>query len=260
MARKVTKTKTPRKTTQPSRVTVEKADSSNKSLLDKLQYDLQNNQSYLNLILGALIIIVLGVLIYNYFTKPEGTLGPSQQTNTQTGDVTKENLPGKYTIKEGDTLFSIAQKYYDDGYKYPLISEANKLTNENTLNVGQVLEIPKPAEASSSPAAQPSESPAASLQPSESPSTSPSEIPTQETNTQTLNMGANEKGAGGTENQSIWGEKITSNTYTVQPGDWLSKIAARAYGDVFAYTKIAQANNIQNPDSIEVGQVLKIPR
>ncbi len=60
--------------------------------------------------------------------------------------------------------------------------------------------------------------------------------------------------------QQSWGPPITSDKYTVVAGDWLSKIAGRAYGDIMAYDRIAKANNIQNPDLIEVGMVLTIPR
>jgi 5'-nucleotidase len=70
-----------------------------------------------------------------------------------------------------------------------------------------------------------------------------------------------EKGAtGGSANATMWGDKITGTSYTVQAGDWLSKIAGRAYGDVMAYQKIAEANKITNPDTIEVGTVLQLPR
>lgn len=261
MARKSIKTtgKTSSRSSQ-SRVTVDKGESSpGNTLLDKLQYDMQHNQSYLNLILGALIVIVLGVLIYNYFTKPEGNVGPSQQTTQdQSGDVAKENLPGKYTVKEGDTLFVIAEKYYNDGYKYSLITEANKLANENAIVAGQVLEIPKP---SANPSTSPEVSASPSSQPVESPAASASSSPVEESGSmQNTTVNANDKGDSVGEDQSLWGDKITGDTYTVQPGDWLSKIAWRAYNDVYSYPKIAQANNLQNPDSIEVGQVLKIPR
>lgn len=254
MPRKTAK-KTSKKGSE-SKVTVERnGKASEQNLFDRLQQDLTTNQSYLNLILGALIVIVLGVLLYNYFTKNQ-EVGPSQQTSQtqEDGDVAKDKLPGKYTVKEGDTLFSIAQSYYNDGYKYPSIVEANKLTNENILTPGQVLEIPKLPETATSPTGSPSESGS----PTSSPSASVSPEGNQQTETSNLQTG--EKGTESIETQAVWGENITGDTYTVQPGDWLSKIAGRAYGDVFAYEKIAQANNIQNPDSIEVGTVLKIPR
>jgi nucleoid-associated protein YgaU len=48
-------------------------------------------------------------------------------------------------------------------------------------------------------------------------------------------------------------------TYTVQPGDNLSKISKHFYGDANKYGKIAQANNLADPDKIKAGMELKIP-
>jgi nucleoid-associated protein YgaU len=256
------KTKAAKKTTAAqSKVTIDRGtQKSENNFLDKIQTDLEKNQSYLNLILGALIVIVLGVLIYNYFNKPAaepaGDLGPStQQTTDAQGDVTKEGLPGKYTVKEGDTLFLIAQKYYDDGNKYTEIIKENNLTSEN-IEVGQELNIPK----LDMPTPSASESAAPEESPSSSPSASP-EQPVMEANApQASEAPAPSFGKGGAENQTIWGEAISGDTYTVAAGDWLSKIAGRAYGDIYQYEAIAKANNITNPDNIEVGTVLKIPR
>ena len=58
------------------------------------------------------------------------------------------------------------------------------------------------------------------------------------------------------------------DVYTVQAGDWLSKIAEKYYGDILAYDLIVKANNLQgddpytdiaNPDIIEPGWTLCIP-
>jgi nucleoid-associated protein YgaU len=50
-------------------------------------------------------------------------------------------------------------------------------------------------------------------------------------------------------------------SYTVQSGDTLSKIAQQFYGDASAYMTIFEANRdvLEDPDMIRVGQVLKIP-
>ena len=50
------------------------------------------------------------------------------------------------------------------------------------------------------------------------------------------------------------------NKYIVQPGDSLSIIAQKVYGDLFAWPSIMNANNLLTPDSIEAGMVLIIPR
>jgi len=57
------------------------------------------------------------------------------------------------------------------------------------------------------------------------------------------------------------GPTTSAKTYTVKPGDTLSKIAKENLGDANAYMKIFNANKDQlsDPDKIKPGQVLKIP-
>ena len=45
----------------------------------------------------------------------------------------------------------------------------------------------------------------------------------------------------------------------VKSGDSLSKIAKTYYGNANEYKRIAEANNIPDPDKIKAGQQLKIP-
>jgi nucleoid-associated protein YgaU len=54
----------------------------------------------------------------------------------------------------------------------------------------------------------------------------------------------------------------SSETYVVRPGDWLSKIAQRYYGNAMEYAVIAEANRdlVRNPDLIYPGQSLRIPK
>ncbi len=47
-----------------------------------------------------------------------------------------------YTVQGGDTLARIANKFYGDPHKYPLIQQANRLVNPAMIWVGQVLLIP----------------------------------------------------------------------------------------------------------------------
>jgi len=57
-------------------------------------------------------------------------------------------------------------------------------------------------------------------------------------------------------------QKQTQTTYTVKPGDTLSKIAKEFLGDANAYMEIFNANRDQltDPNLIKPGQVLKIPQ
>lgn len=230
----------PRKSSKQTKKVVE-----NSNTFQDIEKELSSNQSRLSLILGALIVLVVGILVFNYFNKNKSDLGPAQQTEQKSEDVSPEKLPGKYTIKEGDTLFSIAEKYYQDGYKYVEISKANNMNNPDMIEVGQTIEIPKlEAKEEVLPNSSPEVSP--------SPASSPASLNQTEEKAPT-----DEKGATVSDD---FGPKIEGDKYTVVAGDWLSKISQRAYGDVMSYEKIANANNITNPDLIEVGTVLVIPR
>lgn len=57
------------------------------------------------------------------------------------------------------------------------------------------------------------------------------------------------------------GGESRSQTYKVQPGDTLSKIAQRFYGNANDYNRIFEANRdkLQDPDKIQAGQTLTIP-
>lgn len=221
-----------------NKTTANKESAPSENFLERLESDMQTNQSKVSLALGALIILVLGVLIFNYFNKNNGSLGPAQQTSQETEqkDVSPDNLPGKYTVKEGDTLFTIAEKYYEIGDKFTEIAKANNLINVDQINAGQVLEIPKLENLEAQASIESTTQPAETVQPSESPAQSPDVTPAASATQEVLGTG------GG--NTTIWGPRIESNTYTVVEGDWLSTIAGRAYGDIMAFGKIAQANDI----------------
>lgn len=55
------------------------------------------------------------------------------------------NLPGnRYMVKPGDTLFAIAEHYYDNGYKWPMLFDYNRsrVHNPSLIFPGQILDIP----------------------------------------------------------------------------------------------------------------------
>jgi nucleoid-associated protein YgaU len=60
---------------------------------------------------------------------------------------------------------------------------------------------------------------------------------------------------------STTAEREAVEAYEVQPGDSLSKIAKKVYGNASDWKKIFEANKdlIKDPDKIFPGQKLKIP-
>jgi hypothetical protein len=64
-----------------------------------------------------------------------------------------------------------------------------------------------------------------------------------------------------TQTAAAGGAASQGRSYTVQPGDTLSKIAKQFYGNANDYMKIFEANRdrLSNPDKIRAGQELVIP-
>ena len=105
---------------------------------------LKLNESTISMVLGALVILVIGVLVVNYFRNLEtgqipeesGTLVEEQpQIVRGQGTVT-------YTVAAGETLWSIAEKQYGSGYNWVDIASENNLTNPGVIETNQELAIP----------------------------------------------------------------------------------------------------------------------
>lgn len=128
-----------------------------KNLLKKIKL----NESAISTFLGALVIIVIGILIFNYFrgvSKPEekAPLPSPEEVKLveEEGKLYPEALPTVHKVAKGEHLWAIAEKYYGSGYNWVDIARENKLANPNALLVDQELTIPRAAVIK--PAAQPS--------------------------------------------------------------------------------------------------------
>jgi nucleoid-associated protein YgaU len=233
----------------------------------------QLSESYISIGLGLLVVVVVGILLYNYFTqkntKPTET---TPDTSKITEEATMSAKPGStYTVVAGDTLWSISEKSYGTGYNWQEIAKANNLSNSDQLTAGQQLQIPEIAaspsttaaiSASTSPSPLASAVVEASLEPSASPLTqfsspSPSAVASAspEVSSSPLAIAASPSPTMGSEAASI-----TGTTYTIVRGDTLWDIACRAYGDCYQWSKIAQANKLENPNLIFAGNTVTLPR
>lgn len=161
--------------------------------------------------------------------KPTETKKVAQATTAPTAaptkapakEETKISASGEYTVKAGDSLWTIAERQYKSGYNWVDIARANNLSNPGQITVNQKLKMPKVT----------------------------AKAPTG------TNVAQKEQ-----KNTSNVANKITGNSYKVVKGDSLWTIAIRAYGNGFKWTEIAQANKLANPSVIHPGNTLNLPR
>ncbi len=210
--------------------------------LDKVIRKLEVNESTISTIMGSLVLVVVGMLMFNYFKSSNGLgmANPSESVNENAGtigDISATQV-SKYTVTEGDTLWKIAEKEYNNGYAWVEIAKANNLSNPNVIEKGSELDIPNLDYDEKYLAKDTVEGEVAGASvTSEEPAITESEIE---------------------ENQV---SQSQSNSYTVQKGDYLWNIAESVYGDGYAWTRIWTANKdkIANPNILVSGTVLAIP-
>lgn len=100
---------------------------------------LKLNEPTISMILGALVVLAVGILVVNYFRGRESTPLPSGRI---TEEGKKVSLPVTHKVVAGEHLWGIAEKYYKSGYNWVDIAKENKLTNANLILVDQELVIP----------------------------------------------------------------------------------------------------------------------
>ena len=108
-----------------------------------LKESFETPDSYVSLALGLAVVLVVGMITFNYFkAKMQTATSTTPETQAEQAKEAAMTLPGKYTVTSGDTLWSIAEKYYKSGYNWVDIQKANGLTDPGLIENGQVLTIP----------------------------------------------------------------------------------------------------------------------
>lgn len=188
---------------------------------------LKLNESTISMLLGGLVVVVVGILIYNYFTTVDQDLAdldteiPSDTVELveEGGKLVPKGLPTSYSVAAGDDLWKIAERFYGSGYNWVDIARENALANPNRVLVGQELNIPK---------------------------------------TEVLVPAGEQEEVVKVADSDV----ITGSNYEVRSGDSLWKIAVRAYQDGYKWPEIAEANKdkVTNPNLIDEGMMLTLPR
>lgn len=88
------------------------------------------------MVLGALVIVIVGILVVNYFR--DRGIGKISEiaTQNQAGEVKT------HKVAKGENLWVIAEKYYGSGYNWVDIAEENNLKDAGVISADQELVIP----------------------------------------------------------------------------------------------------------------------
>lgn len=183
-------------------------------------------ENFTGLILAAVVIVVIGLLVFNYLSGRDGQpTGPTPQKETPTQAPGKESgfqpvpLPTTHKVSAGDSLAKLSLRYYNSTDFWPGLAKINQLDKPSLIEPNQEIKIPQEQDVQ---------------------------------NVTVEDLAPKDQGP------------ITGNSYTVQYGDTLAKIAQRAYGDWSQWHRIDEANHVGRlPNSnplIHSGNVLVIPR
>lgn len=207
-----------------------------KTLKDLLK-NLKQNESTISTVFGGLLLLMIAAGATTYFLNrspqpqitPESASTQASVENQNTSQVAAATL-SQHTVVAGETLWSIAEEYYNSGYNWQDLAAANELDNPSLIEPGMKLTLPEVDTLLANGERVPTEA-------------EPDTAASQKTTTQLA-------------------QANTPGNYTVQPGDFLWKIAQDQYGDGHQWTRIWQANReqIPNPSIIESGWQLTIPQ
>lgn len=233
----------------PTKKTTKKAKESGFGSFD-LQKMVQSTDSYKSLIYGIVTVVVLFIVIALGIRTLQQNKAQIDEEALSTQRTTDERAGNQYTVVEGDTLWSIAEKEYNDGFKWTEIAKANNLTEASVIEEGKKLTIPEVKADSQKVAMNPTESVSPTAMTSPTVKISP-------TNTPAATLSPTKAMQG--EQKMQVGSKISGKSYKIVEGDNLWDISIRAFGDGYRWVEIARLNNLSNPDLIFPGTTLNLP-
>ena len=110
----------------------------------KFYSQLKLNESYVSLILGAVVVLGLFALFFVFIKESKNSTTPQEVLNESISPVLSRMPMQTYILQENETLWDVAVKFYGDGFRYTEIVEANKdvITNPDYVPPGTKIIIP----------------------------------------------------------------------------------------------------------------------
>lgn len=112
------------------------------SLIEAGKKYIKSSEELISMFLGLAIVVVVIVLIFNFFQRKKGSVQIPGATDI-TLSQNSEKDSGTYEVKRGDNLWKIAENKYNDGFAWTKIAKENNIKNPSLLAVGQKLKMPK---------------------------------------------------------------------------------------------------------------------
>jgi len=108
----------------------------------------KSREDVISMFLGLVVVVAVVGFMVNFIEKRKGNIdvpGVSNDIKIDKNDDVKnvDNMVESIVVVKGDSLWKIAVRVYNDGYKWTEIAKANNLENPGILLIGQKLIIPK---------------------------------------------------------------------------------------------------------------------
>jgi putative chitinase len=106
----------------------------------------KDKDEVVSMFIGLAVVVVFALILVNFVQRRKGNISiPGVKDEIKNEEVTskvaeEENI---VTIEKNDSLWKIAVKTYNNGYKWTEIARANNLKNPGLLFIGQKLVLPK---------------------------------------------------------------------------------------------------------------------
>ena len=97
-----------------------------KGLKQNLFEQLRLSESYVSLIMGAVVVLVLSLVFFVFIKGNNPSKDTLPATDSLTPLVTK-SVEQTYVLQEDESLWDVAVKFYGDGFRWTDIAKANSL-------------------------------------------------------------------------------------------------------------------------------------